>query len=55
MLADLVDLDDIGMLQPSHGFALGAEPSQVGRAGMATRQDHFQGDKSLETGLALAL
>ena len=35
VLAGLVDLDDVGVLQPGDGLGLGAEPGQAGRPGVA--------------------
>ncbi len=37
VLADLVDLHDVGVLQPGDGLGLGAEAGQVGLAGVARR------------------
>ena len=42
VLADLVDLHDVGMLQARDGLRLGLEAGQVRRAGVAARQDHLQ-------------
>jgi len=48
VFAGLIDLDDIGMLQPGRGFRLGAKPGQAHRPGMRSRQDHFQRDDALQ-------
>jgi hypothetical protein len=42
VLADLVDLHDVGVVQAGDGLGLGAEAVPVGRAGVAARQDHLQ-------------
>ncbi len=44
MLANLVDLHDVGMLEPGDGLALPAEPRALGRPRVGSRQDHLQGD-----------
>jgi len=48
VLADLVDLNDVGVLQAGDGLGLGAEAGQVRRAGMAARQDHLQRDDAIQ-------
>ena len=45
VLADLVDLHDVGMLQAGDGLGLGAEAGQFRAAGVAAGQDHLQGDQ----------
>src|SRR5262249_43078501 len=49
MLANLVDLDDIGMPQPGHGLRLGTQPTDFLPAGHDTGPDHLQGDKALSS------
>ena len=48
MLADLVDLDDVGVLEPGHRLGLGAEPLDGPGHGVATRLDHLEGDQPVE-------
>jgi hypothetical protein len=48
VLADLVDLHNVGMVQPGHRLGLGAEAGQVFRLGLGAGQDHLQGDEALE-------
>ena len=43
-LADLVNLDDIGMLQPCHGLRFGPEARQLTWSGMSAIENHFEGD-----------
>ena len=52
VFADLVDLDDVGMLQLGHGHGLAAEPRQVGGAVMSPARDHLERDDSLQPALA---
>ena len=47
-LADLVDLHDVGVRQPRRRLRLRLEASALGRAGVASVQDHLQGDGALE-------
>src|SRR5262245_50211823 len=49
LLADLVNLDDVGMLQPGHRFRFGGKTGASGRAGEGAGQDHFQSDESFES------
>ena len=48
VLADLVDLDDVGVLEAGDGLGLDVEAGQLGRAGVDARQHHLQGDHALE-------
>ena len=50
-LADIVDLDDVGMLQASDRRGLGAKAGQVLRAGLDPGQDHLQRHGAIETEL----
>src|SRR5262249_51647195 len=49
--ADLVDLDDVGMLQASGGFALEFEAHQFVAAGEACAEDHLQRHDTIEADL----
>ncbi len=42
VFADLVDLDDVRVRQPSRRLRLGPEAGQPGGVGVASRQDHLQ-------------
>jgi hypothetical protein len=46
-LTHLVDLHDVGVLQPGNGLGLGAEACQVVRPCVAPRQDHLEGDQAV--------
>ena len=48
LLADVVDLDDVGVLEPRDGLGLGAEAGRLGRPGVAARQDHLERDLAIE-------
>jgi hypothetical protein len=48
LLADLVDLHDIGVLQAGDGLRLGAEARQLGLPGVCPRQDHLQRHQSIQ-------
>ena len=41
MLADFVDLHDVGMLQPGHRPGLGAEPREMIAARVVAGEDHL--------------
>jgi hypothetical protein len=49
--ADLVDLDDVGVLELGDRLRLGAEADQRFGVGQIARQDHFQGDEPVELDL----
>jgi hypothetical protein len=48
VLAYLVDLYDVGVLEARHRLGLGAKACQRLRTGVGARQDHLEGDDSLE-------
>ena len=48
MLADLVDLHDVGVVQASDRFGLGMEPRQVLRAGVRAGLEHLQDHDALQ-------
>ena len=50
-LADIVNLDDVGMLQASERRGLCAKAGQVLRAGLEPGQDHLQRHGAIETEL----
>ncbi len=50
-LADVVDLDDIGVVQPGHGLGFGAEAGPVDGAGAGPGVDHLQGDQPIQADL----
>src|SRR4051794_12126772 len=50
-LADVVNLDNVGMLQARKGRGLGAKAGQVLRARLEPRQDHLQRHGAIETEL----
>src|SRR5262249_44994607 len=52
VLADLVDLDDVGVLEPGGGLGLGLEAGQVVRAAEVAGQDHLQGHQPAQAALA---
>ena len=52
MLADVVDLDDVGVLEPGDGLGLGQEADGGLGAGVRAGQDHLQGDGAVEPDLA---
>jgi hypothetical protein len=52
VLADFVDLDDVGMLQARDGLRFSAEARQVRVAGVAAREDHLEGDHAMELEMA---
>ncbi len=51
-LANLVDLDDAGVLQPGCGLGLAAEALPFGGAGKDVAADHLEGDDTVEGQLA---
>ena len=51
VLADLVDLDDVGVLQAGDGLRLGAEAVALVAPGMAAGQDHLESDEAVESEL----
>ena len=51
-LADVVDLDDVGMAEPGDGLGLDAEPGEVIGPGLAAAEDHLQGDQAVQAPLA---
>ncbi len=55
LLANVIDLDDVGMLQPRDGLGLGVEAGDLGRAGMAARQDHLERDLAIEADVPCAV
>src|SRR5262249_28832755 len=52
VLADLVDLDDVRVLQPSDGLGFGLEPRQLIPGGSGARPDHLQGHQAAGPELA---
>src|SRR5262249_9756368 len=48
VFAHLVDLDDVGVLQPCDGLRLPLEASPRRRVSVGARQDHFEGHRALE-------
>src|SRR5262249_60002457 len=52
VLADLVDLDDVRVLQPGHGFGLGAEPAPGLQVGVGAGEDYLEGNPPVEGTLA---
>ena len=51
-LADVVNLDNVGMAQAGDGRGLGLEPPQTAAIGLVAGQDHFQGDQAAQAELA---
>ncbi len=51
MLGDFVDLDDVRVTEPGDGLGFGAETREIGFTGMAARQEHLEGDRSIEAQL----
>ena len=47
-LADFVDLEDIGVLQPGGGFGFGQKAGHLIGGGEAAGPDHLEGDGALE-------
>src|SRR5262249_41764775 len=47
-LTDLIDLDDVGMLQTGYGLRLQTETGQLLFVSVAARQDHLQGNGTLQ-------
>ena len=52
MLADVEDLDDVGVLELGDGLGLGQEAGGGLGAGVRAGQDHLQGDDAVEPDLA---
>ncbi len=52
LLADLVDLHDVGMLQAGHRLGLGLEAGQGVGAGVVGGEHHFEGDHTAQAGVA---
>ena len=52
MLADVEDLDDVGVLELGDGLGLGQEAGGGLAAGVPAGQDHLQGDGAVESDLA---
>ncbi len=50
-LADLMNLDDVGVPESGDGLGLGAEAAQLLRAGEIRGRDHLQGDEALQARL----
>ena len=50
-LADVVDLHDVGVLQPRDGLGLGQESDDRLGVGMGTGQDHLEGARAVEADL----
>ena len=50
-LADLVDLHDIGVMEPRDRFRLEPETVQLLRPGLEAGPDHLQGDQTLQLSL----
>ena len=48
LVADTVNLDDVGVPQPRDGLGLGPKPLHIGRTGMAAREDHLEGHHPVE-------
>ncbi len=48
LLADVKDLRNVGMLQPSHHLGLRAKPREMFSPGMVACQNHLQRDQTLE-------
>ena len=51
-LADVVDLDDVGVPEPGDGLGLDAEPGEVVGPRLLPAADHLQGDQAVQAGLA---
>ena len=50
-LADVVDLDDVGVLEPRDGRRLGQEAGGGHGIGVGTGQDHLEGARAVEADL----
>src|SRR5438128_2690960 len=48
VLADLVDLHDVGVLEPGHGLGLRTESNPRRRVAVSARRDHFERHQALE-------
>ncbi len=55
MVADFVDVHDVGVLQPGGRLGLAAEPRQVLRRGVLPCQNHLEGDDAVQALLAGAI
>ena len=51
-LADVVDLDDVGVLEAGEGLGLLVEPRQGDGAGVGAGQDHLERDQTIQADLA---
>ena len=51
MPADLVDLHDVGVLQPCHRLAFGEEADHVFGRSVRAAEDHLQGDVASQANL----
>ena len=51
-LADVVDLDDVGVLEAGDGLGLLVEPRQGDGAGVGAGQDHLERDQTIQVDLA---
>ena len=51
-LADVIDLDDAGMLEPGDGLGLDPEPRRGRLAGVRPGQDHLQGARAVQRQVA---
>jgi hypothetical protein len=52
VLADVEDLNDVGVLQPRHRLALASEAGALLRPGMKALEDGLQGDDAVQADLA---
>jgi hypothetical protein len=48
VLADFVDLHDVGVAQPGHRLGLGLKPRPLPVAGIGPRPDHLEGHQPVE-------
>ncbi len=51
VLADLVELDDVGVAQPGHRHRFAVEARPVARVGTACVEQHLQGHHPLDAGV----
>jgi hypothetical protein len=51
VFADLINLDDVGVLHAGEGLGFGLEPGQLPRGRVPAGQDHFQGDRPVQADL----
>src|SRR5437868_3424137 len=54
-LSNIVNLHDIGMLQPPNRFRLGAETGQLGSAGIVAATQDFERDQTAQSRLSGAI